>query len=146
MVGLRRNSYKAHTREYVDCLNEDWVKKLPPKEKKWYNQFLREYYGTTFSSARSLHKGGKAKRRELYREKNHREADITYRRDRFGLYEDGTTDDDASEREFYETEDALIDLIDTKTKLLEDVVDIEDNLDDMSDAELADLMNKTRKK
>jgi len=78
-VGLRFNAYRAHTKYYVDSVLDGYIKDLDEKEQKWMNQFLREYYGTTFSSSRPLIGTGKKKKREMYREKNKREADITYR-------------------------------------------------------------------
>lgn len=142
LIGLRKNAYKAHTRDFVDSLDQDWVKKLPPKEKKWYNKFLREYYGTTFSSSKSLHKGGKAKRRELYREKNHREGDVTYKCNRAIVFSDANYDNNDYA---YESENALIDLIDLKNKVVQTAEDMGDDLDKLSDQELAELINKQRK-
>lgn len=78
-IGLKANAYRAHTKYYVDSLFDGYVKDLPEKDQKWMNKFLREYYGTTFSSSRPLIGTGKKKKREMYREKNKREADITYR-------------------------------------------------------------------
>lgn len=78
-IGLKPNAYRMHTKYYVDSLFDGYVKELPEKDQKWMNQFLREYYGTTFSSSRPLIGTGKKKKREMYREKNKREADITYR-------------------------------------------------------------------
>jgi len=78
LVGLRRNAYRAHTQNFVDNIYDGYIDKLDEKDKKWLNQFNREYYGTTFSSSKMLHKGGKNTKRQLYREKNKREADVWY--------------------------------------------------------------------
>lgn len=79
LIGLRWNAYRAHTRHLVDNIQDGYIKDLSEKDKKWLNQFNREYYGTTFSSSRSLHKGGKKTRRALYRDKNRREASVWYK-------------------------------------------------------------------
>lgn len=127
LVGLKKNAYRAHTKYHVDSIDDGYIKTLSPKEQKWMNKFLREYYGTTFSSSHPLHGRGHTKRRELYREKNKREADVTYRREK--AHEDyiGELEKD----NYYEInpEDALIDLIDLKKgigKLADESIDEED--------------------
>lgn len=111
-VGLKFNAYRAHTKYYVDNILDGYINKLSEKDQKWMNQFLREYYGTTFSSSRPLIGTGKKKKREMYTQKNRREADITYRNQRIDSEAMRTYYNEVSL--FNNPEEVIIDSIDFK--------------------------------
>lgn len=44
-LGLKKSAHKKYVKDFVDV---DYVEKLTEEEKEWLNQFLDEYYDTSF--------------------------------------------------------------------------------------------------
>lgn len=125
LIGLRWNSYRAHTRPFVDNITDGYIKSLSQEEKEWLNKFNREYYGTTFSSSKPLIGKTQDDKRAKYREKNRREADVYYAVDTYspGYHDDDRLSGTDKGRAMLDAlsvncpEDAILELVDLKDSI-----------------------------
>lgn len=59
-----------------ELLDQDYIDKLSPSEKKWLDAFNQETIITNFNHSGKKHYNSKKKRREIYKENNLRNKDI----------------------------------------------------------------------
>lgn len=109
--GLNPALNKGSIRDFLDF---DYLDQLSPKDKEFLNKFATESYSADFRGDKPLYTG-KKKRRQIYRENNSRNNDMTsylgnYRR--LESFED-LKDYDLKTRN---QEDSWIELIDIKNK------------------------------
>jgi hypothetical protein len=62
----------------VDLLDQDYIDKLSPKERKWLNKFNKEYISASFEEKGNIHKTKRLKK-ESYDRNNARNRDILTR-------------------------------------------------------------------